>query len=350
MALGEPGRIISEVLATRSAGFSEFLLKADRPVHLFALALERKLKESIAQILAHKWKHWESIPYMLLGCWGEFAGHSIEEAQACCKQCFEELEGIGDLRQVHRLARPLLDASSQPARQLREWCNSPGSSLVDFPEAFVFVQNLALMPLTELAAEGVHRNIHMDLSDASKPPSVCAALRRHQTADLLKDERFVSWLSRKWGSHHMYRDLLECWVSAEDVCRLSEAELQARAYQFSLDDQFEDRPCVMGSVEGWSERHFLYLASDFVVATMCSCLCARRDLSGLRAPPSPPPPIHPPKGRERDGCGGGLMDEVAEVAPSVARILRDTAGQDRPVLLAECAHRGADLLHLEALV
>ena len=109
--------------------------------------------------------------------------------------------------------------------------------------------------------------IQVELEDASKPASVCAAIRHAQTMELCKQPAFVNWLKKQWGRRNFFKDLLGFTLKENEKLPRDLYQLHARVYCFSLQDQFHDSTLVRGELALWFDASAKRRKSVAVVVT-----------------------------------------------------------------------------------
>ena len=142
-----------------------------------AVHMETTVRSKLIQVLKGKFACFEHLPLKLMGCFAQFHCCSAASAKQCAKECFQEFSNIDDMNQMHPVAYHLLAKSSAASKQLWEWSIDEDARLQSYPEALEALQEVALVPIVELPAEGEHRQIQVDMTEHSRPATVCASLR-----------------------------------------------------------------------------------------------------------------------------------------------------------------------------
>ena len=84
------------------------------------------------------------------------------------------------------------------------------ASLMDYPEAFVVVQEYSFSTLDETYVEAAHSSIHNSIRKPgfTLPAQIAASFRQHEWQALLRDEQFLAFFVAQWP-RRIWRHVLQ---------------------------------------------------------------------------------------------------------------------------------------------
>ena len=227
------------------AGSSEYhraLLNA-RPEDAAAIAdMDVVVKRALAHALHDKLAYLEALPYKLAGAFGEYCGSSLQRAKKCVRECLQEFEEAGRA-ELHPTTLELLTGRSPVGQQLRAFAKDPERSLHKYPDAFVAIQELSLVPLVERRIEGEHAQVKLAAQRGFRwagPAMVCARKRRHQVLAMLENPSLLQWVCQNWRSRDIFQRVLAHKCLPTTVNLMGRSERYARVYGYAVDDHFRD--------------------------------------------------------------------------------------------------------------
>ena len=124
----------------------------------------------------------------------------------------------------------------------------PHPRLEVFPEAFVHVQEYALVPFSEKPAEAIHiktKLAHIRKMKYVGPALTAATQRRDEIEEMLRDD--MDWVVAQWTCRTMFIQLLEHVKTKHQISLLSLPQREALLYcfastiHFRQETEFEQR-------------------------------------------------------------------------------------------------------------
>ena len=188
-ALGEARRMAKRMAGLTSIRFQAMvatLAIKNQPLLTRILSIRLTLTTRWGDTIVFKYEIYDHIPHHICGAFAEFCGFELEEGKAAVRKCFAEHKAITDLGQSHKVSLDLFETDCAEKAQLAAFATTPSTSLMDYPDGFIAIQEYNFCDCTEHATERIHRHIHeMGKSGGFKtrlPAMTCANVRKDHLA------------------------------------------------------------------------------------------------------------------------------------------------------------------------
>ena len=240
LALGHGKALCERVQNAGGWQYTAALLICDRSDAQAMAAIDFAAKDKFCQTVGQKLEPFQSLPYLLVGAFGEYCGHTLEEAKSAVKECFAQFEGMQP-HQRDSVAALLLETNATVSTQLRDFASRPGRSLHEYADAFMEIRARAFSLCTERHTEGEHARVKFHSRRGFRYAglvTIAARKRRNEVLCLIKDH--LPWLAEQWHSRTVFVTLLEHVLPKFEVLGLSFFEKCNRIYACDSKDHFAD--------------------------------------------------------------------------------------------------------------
>jgi len=241
-------RFIGSLMSLSSVGFESRLRKCtDADAKRNALKWMDRLRNTCAEIIGDKLAFWDHIPWKGIGIYHAELGGSLERSKQVCRECIAEWDkALAEVRRqsLHRVAERLFSPETLCGQQLRDFvADTTGKPLHHYPDAYIRVQEYALLTLVERRVESIHAVIKRLLKKHTfiTPPQLCAELRESDNMRKLETvPAFRAFCIDNWRSRKLVHDLLSQRLPPATLEAMSLKQKIQTVYQCTLACEFED--------------------------------------------------------------------------------------------------------------
>ena len=241
LALGHCGDLCRRIMNCGGSVFASALMAAEKEEGRRMAEIDVLVKNKFCRLIEQKCGPFESLPYVLVGGFGEYCGYSLSAAKAAVARGISEYEKMKP-HERDAVSASMLEHDKSVAQQLKSFarvdCSRP---LHDFPDAFLALRARAFSLLTERHTEGEHARIklHAQRGFRFAGPVVTAARKRRAEVNRMIEEN-LHWLAQVWNSRSVFPALLHHMLSKNEVNVLTWSEKCKRVYACDMKDHFAD--------------------------------------------------------------------------------------------------------------
>ena len=240
LALGHSAGLCQRVQNASSLDYTAVLLTCDRSESCRLAEIDFLAKSRFCQTIEQKFAPFTSLPYILVGAFGEYCGYPLASCKKAVRDAFEQ---YGNLRALERdaVSSFFLETNAAVSQQPRDFAERADSSLHDYPDAFLFVRAHAFALCAERHTEGEHARLKFHAQRGYRfagPVMVAARKRRAEIQDMIKNH--VQWLAEQWDTRSLFVILLEHVLPKAAITPLSFSQRCKRVYACGAEDHFAD--------------------------------------------------------------------------------------------------------------
>ena len=240
LALGHGAGLCQRVQNASSVEYTAVLLTCDRSESCRLSEIDFLGKTRFCQTMEQKLAPFTSLPYILVGAFGEYCGYPLASGKKAVRDAFEQ---FGNARPMERdaISSFFLETNAAVSGQLRDFSERPDTSLHDYPDAFLLVRAHAFALCAERHTEGEHARVKFHAQRGYRfagPVMVAARKRRAEIQDMIKNH--MQWLAQHWQTHSLFVILLEHVLPKATVMSLSFSQRCKRVYACGAEDHFAD--------------------------------------------------------------------------------------------------------------
>jgi hypothetical protein len=209
LALGATDRLVNNVMEATSESYRSTVLSASEDIRIMVLKFEAHAKQRWCEIIRAKFGYWSELPYALVGLFGTYMGHDLNDCVALGRRIHQMWLGCTKKESMHRVAIEFFTSETLVGQLVA--FNRGGAHLHHFPDMFCFVFRYAVLTVVGHYVEGRHRMISLHGSGAAShtiPGGHSALLRKDETEALCKLPDFQNFLAVHWRSKDALLKLL----------------------------------------------------------------------------------------------------------------------------------------------
>lgn len=240
LALGHAADLCNRIMNASSWQYTATLLASDQHNSHRMAEIDVQCKTKFCQIVEHKLKPFQSLPYVLVGAFGEYCGYALVAAKKAVQDGIAEYEAMAP-HNKDSVSALLLEHDHAVSAQLRAFAAQSDRSLHDFPDAFLALRARAFALCVERHTEGEHARVKFHAQRGFRfagPVMVAARKRKAEVLQMI--ESHMHWLTDVWHAQKLFVNLLEHVLPKEQIQNLTFAQRCQRVYACNPKDQFSD--------------------------------------------------------------------------------------------------------------